>query len=92
MDHSEERKANEEAWTKSQHEVVDIVKELVEEDIEDEEIHRLMGILHINSLHFSSTRDGVTGQALYPLLSVVNHSCLANSRFAGATCMYQGRY
>ena len=87
MDHSEERKANEEAWTKSQQEVVDIIKELLEEDIDDEEIHRLMGILQINSLHFSSSRDGVTGQALYPLLSLVNHSCLANSRFAGATCV-----
>ena len=83
MDHREERRQNSEVWKMVQHEVVDAVKELVADDIDDELIHRMIGILNINSVSFTGARDGVTGRALYPLLAVVNHSCVANSRFAG---------
>ena len=81
MDHSQERRDNSEVWEKDQHEVVDVVKEMVADDIDDELIHRLVGILDSNSVSFA--RDGVMGRALYPLLAVVNHSCVANCVFAG---------
>ena len=83
MDHGEERRRDSELWQRVQEDVVNVVKEMVEDDIDDELIHRLTGIMDSNSVSFTSARDGVMGRALYPLLAVANHSCVANSRFAG---------
>jgi len=80
MDHNQERRRNTELWERVQEEVVNVVKEMVADDIEDEQIQRMMGIIDTNSISFTSTRDGVMGRALYPLLSVANHSCVANCR------------
>jgi hypothetical protein len=82
MDHGEERRRNSELWQRIQVDVVNVVKEMVADDIDDELIHRLTGIMDSNSVSFTSTRDGVMGRALYPLLAVANHSCVANCRFA----------
>ena len=83
MDHNQERRRNTELWERLQEEVVNVVKEMVADDIEDEQIQRIMGIIDTNSISFTSTRDGVMGRALYPLLSVANHSCVANCRLTG---------
>ena len=83
MDHGEERRRDSELWQRVQDDVVNVVKEMVEDDIDDELIHRLTGIMDSNSVSFTSARDGVMRRALYPLLAVANHSCVANSRFAG---------
>ena len=83
MDHGKERKRNSELWQRVQVDVVNVVKEMVADEIDDECIHRLTGIMDSNSVSFTSARDGVMGQALYPLLAVANHSCVANCRFAG---------
>ena len=83
MDHGKERRRDSEVWQRVQEDVVNVVKEMVADDIDDEHIHRLVGIMDSNSVSFTSTRDGVMGRALYPLLAVANHSCVANCRFAG---------
>jgi len=78
MDHGEERKENTVVWERMQEEVVDVVKEIVADDVDDEEIHRLIGIIDCNSISFN--RDGVMGRGLYTLLAMANHSCVANCR------------
>ena len=83
MDHGKERRRNSELWQRVQEDVVNVVNEIVANDIDDELIHRLTGIIDSNSVSFTSARDGVMGRALYPLLAVANHSCVANCRFAG---------
>ena len=83
MDHGKERRRDSELWQRVQDDVVNVVKEMVADDIDDDHIHRLTGIMDSNSVSFTSARDGVMGRALYPLLAVANHSCVANCRFAG---------
>ena len=83
MDHGKERRRDSELWQRVQDDVVNVVKEMVADDKDDEHIHRLTGIMDINSVSVTSARDGVIGRALYPLLAVANHSCVANCRFAG---------
>ena len=83
LDHGHERRKNIEVRERIQEDVVDVVKEMVPEDINDEEIHRLIGIMDCNSISFNSTRDGVMGRGLYPLLAMANHSCVANCRLTG---------
>jgi len=80
LDHGENRRKNTELWERMQEEAVDVVKEMVAEDVDDEEIHRMIGIMDCNSFSFTSSRDGVMGRGLYPLLAMANHSCVANCR------------
>jgi len=81
MDHSRERKLYREAWERDQNEIVKVVSKLIDHSINDEEVDRLLGIFDCNSISLTSTRDGLSGQALFPTLSLVNHSCVANCRF-----------
>ena len=83
LDHGENRRKNTELWERMQEEVVDVVKEMVAEDVDDEEIHRMIGIMDCNSFSFTSSRDGVMGRGLYPVLAMANHSCVANCRLTG---------
>ena len=82
-DHDLERKEDAENRMMIQHEVIIPVKDITETDVDDEELHRLVGIIETNSIAFTNARDGVMGRALYPTLSLANHSCIANTRFAG---------
>jgi len=81
-DHDLERKEDAENRMMIQHEVIIPVKDITETDVDDEELHRLVGIIETNSIAFTNARDGVMGRALYPTLSLANHSCIANTRFA----------
>ena len=83
MDHDEERRQDVEEWKRIQREVVDVIKQ--KRDVEDDLIHHLVGILSTNCLGFSFRKQNVEGRALYPLLSIVSHSCVANARYAGIT-------
>ena len=81
LDHEEERRQDVGEWKRIQREVVDVVKQ--ERDVEDGLIHHLVGILSTNCLGFSFKKQNVEGRALYPLLSIVSHSCVSNARYAG---------
>ena len=74
--HIEERRENENEWKRVQTDVVDVVHEVIEDDIDNMLLHKMYGILSINCV----TTDDVC--ALYPILAMVNHSCLANSVYA----------
>ena len=81
MDHEEERRQDVGEWKRIQRDVVDVIKQ--KKDVEDDLIYRLIGILSTNSLGFSFRKEKVEGRALYPLLSIVSHSCVSNARYAG---------
>jgi hypothetical protein len=42
-----------------------------------------VGLLSINCIGFDFKKSGVKGRALYPLLSLVSHSCVSNARYTG---------
>ena len=81
LDHDDERRQDMVEWKRIQRDVVDVIKQ--KKDVEDDLIHRLIGILNTNCLGFSFRKEKVEGRALYPLLSIVSHSCVANARYAG---------
>ena len=81
MDHEGQRRKDVRELKRIQREVVDVIKQ--EKDVEDDLIHHLVGILSTNCLGFSFKKQNVEGRALYPLLSIVSHSCVSNARYAG---------
>ena len=81
MDNEEERRQDVGEWKRIQREVVDVIKQ--KKDVEDDLIHRFIGILNTNCLGFSFRKQKVEGRVLYPLLSIVSHSCVSNARYAG---------
>eukprot|EP00092_Neocalanus_flemingeri_P012330 GFUD01013291.1.p1 GENE.GFUD01013291.1~~GFUD01013291.1.p1 ORF type:complete len:467 (+),score=105.34 GFUD01013291.1:105-1505(+) len=81
MDHEEERRQDVGEWKMSQRDVVDVIKRLKNE-VDDDLIHRLIGLLSINCVGVSLKKERIQGRALYPLLSLVSHSCVANARYA----------
>jgi len=80
MDHEEARRANRDEWRMFQKDVVDVIKS-VRSDVEDALVHRLIGITSINSVSFSFKKNSQRGRALYPILSLASHSCVANARY-----------
>jgi len=80
MDHEEARRANRDEWRMFQKDVVDVIKS-VRSDVEDALVHRLIGIISINSVSFSFKKNSQRGRALYPILSLASHSCVANARY-----------
>lgn len=80
MDHEDTRRNNKQEWSMFQKEVVDIIKKL-RPDVEEDLVHRLIGIIGINSISFSFKKSHRRGRALYPVLSLVSHSCVSNARY-----------
>ena len=70
MDHEGQRRKDVRELKRIQREVVDVIKQ--KKDVEDDLIHRLVGILSTNCLGFSFRKEKVEGRALYPLLSIVS--------------------
>jgi hypothetical protein len=81
LDHEEERRQDMVEWKRIQRDVVDVIKQ--KKDVEDDLIHRLIGILNTNCLGFSFRKEKVEGRALYPMLSIVSHSCVPNAQYSG---------
>jgi len=80
MDHDAERRKNPGEWSMFQKEVVDVVK-TVRPDVDDDLVHKLIGILNTNSVSFNFKKDSRKGRILYPCLSLASHSCVANARY-----------
>ena len=56
MDHDAERRKNPGEWSMFQKEVVDVVK-TARPDVDDDLVHKLIGILNTNSVSFSFKKD-----------------------------------
>merc|ERR1712243_106890 len=80
MDHDRPRRENIQEWKMFQTTVVDVIKK-IKPDCEDDLIHRLIGIINVNSVSFNCKKERRRGRALYPLLSLASHSCVSNSRY-----------
>ena len=81
MDHDEERRQDVCEWKMFQRDVVDIIKH--HKNVEDDLIHRLIGLLNVNCVGIRFKKEKIQGRALYPVLSRVSHSCVSNARYAG---------
>ena len=85
MDHADARKQSLEEWKLFQNSVVDPVMEALGEECElvAEEVEAIIGKLNINSASFRFSGERTEGRGLYPTLSLVSHSCVANARYQG---------
>ena len=87
MDHKNERKKSVVEWKIFQKNVVDPIVAVDKNTFEEEEIQRMIGILNINCVSFSfGKKENLSeraGRGLYPTLSLMSHSCMANARYQG---------
>jgi len=88
MDHNESH-AKHNSWSKYHEHVVKFLREkcgLAGEDYSEEEILHALGVLDVNSVKINSSAGGssnsgtATGHGLYPLTSLLSHSCISNSK------------
>lgn len=82
MDHDKERRQDMCEWKMFQRDVVDVLKQVGGLEVEDDLIHHLIGLLNINCVGVSCRKENIQGRALYPLLSLVSHSCVSNARYS----------
>lgn len=83
LSHCNERKqANEDLWAFHEEHGVDFVKEMCEygEEFSREEIHRMIGIMSVNSLEIELGEGYGEEMGFYPVFANINHSCLANAK------------
>ena len=59
-----------------------VVKFLVARNHEEGMVWRCLGLLQTNGVTSHSTQGVATGHGLYPVFSITNHSCIANTRHA----------
>ena len=84
MDHGQERRKSVVEWEIFQKNVIDPIVALDDSRFAEEEIERAIGILNINCVSFNFRKKGkFSGRGLYPTLSLMSHSCLANARYEG---------
>lgn len=82
MDHGPERRKSVVEWQIFQKNVVDPILALDDSRFAEEEILRTIGILNMNCVSFNLRKKGkFSGRGLYPTLSLMSHSCLANARY-----------
>ena len=74
VDHVQERKKDVIEWSSVEERIINVVQKIFnEDDISETLLHKLYGIICTNSI---SIGDMI---CLYPILSMINHSCAANS-------------
>jgi len=76
MDHREAREEEETMWDDHQKNVVDFLIKSCNLNFTREDIMWAIGILKTNSIMFGETN----GRALFPMFSLINHSCRANAK------------
>ena len=81
MDHNEDRFARDQDSKAMFRLITDFfLNELKLDFVSKEEIDHMIGVLLTNG--FENEYDGVHGRAIYPVLSLISHSCQANLRHA----------
>ena len=74
VDHVEDRKKDVKGWSVVQEKVILVLQKILsEDDICESVLHKLYGIICTNCV---TLEDRI---CLYPVLSMINHSCVANS-------------
>ena len=74
MDHVEERKRDAREWSAVQEKVIHVLQKILDEDdICESDLQKLYGIIVTNCV---TVEDRL---CLYPVLAMINHSCVANS-------------
>ena len=74
VDHVEERKEDAREWSAVQEKIIHVLQKILsEDDISESVLHKLYGIICTNCV---SVEDRI---CLYPVVSMINHSCVANS-------------
>ena len=79
---SERKQDNQKLWDYHEEHAVEFVRELCEygEEVTGEEIHRMIGIMSVNSLSIELGEGYGEEMGFYPAFSNINHSCLANAK------------
>jgi len=76
MDHREAREQEETMWNDHQKNIVDFLLKSCNLNFSREDVMWAVGILKTNSIMFGETN----GRALFPMFSLINHSCAANAK------------
>ena len=83
MDHNKEWRQDKEAsWSVYNENVVSFLLDKcgLKGQFTDEEIFHCLGVLDVNSVKINSGPQVVNGHGLYPLTSLLSHSCKSNKK------------
>jgi len=83
MDHTKEWKIDKESsWSMYNENVVSFLIDKcgLDGQYTEEEIFHALGVLDVNSVKINSGPQVVNGHGLYPLTSLLSHSCISNSK------------
>ena len=76
MDHKEEREQETSMWSEHQKNVVDFLLQTCNLNFTKEDVMWAIGLLKTNSILFGDEK----ARALFPMFSLINHSCSANAK------------
>ena len=76
MDHKEEREQETNMWNDHQKNVVDFLLSTCSLNFTKEDVMWAIGLLKTNSIMFGDEKS----RALFPIFSLINHSCVANAK------------
>ena len=76
MDHKEEREQETSMWNDHQKNVVDFLLKTCNLNFSREDVMWAIGVLKTNSILFGEEK----ARALFPMFSLINHSCSANAK------------
>ena len=76
MDHKEEREQETNMWNEHQKNVVDFLLSTCNLNFTKEDVMWAIGLLKTNSIMFGDEKS----RALFPIFSLINHSCVANAK------------
>ena len=76
MDHKEEREQETNMWNEHQKNVVDFLLSTCNLNFTKEDVMWAIGVLKTNSIMFGDEKS----RALFPIFSLINHSCVANAK------------
>ena len=73
-------------WKRVQTDIVDVIK--TKKDVDDDLLHHLYDLVTLHTVDLCLRKDRLSRRALYPLLALVNHSCVSNASYAGNITQY----
>ena len=83
MDHNAEHAKKETSWTAYHEHVVHFLRDkcgLGGSEFSEDEVMHALGVLDVNSVKIGGSNGTVNGHGLYPLTSLLSHSCISNSK------------
>ena len=88
MDHNSER-SKDDHWNVCQHNIVHYLTNIWKLDFSPEEVNHVIGLIEVNAFEVKigslDRTDPIeecgTGRGVLPLLAMLSHSCISNSRY-----------